>query len=143
MDNKNLKGQVQNAMYKALLEKGWVAPVDILLGMGVLSQVDYENWRFGRIPFLEMVCKANLTQLARIMHEARVYAIQRSLKTSWTCYHQWGKHKERRLCFSKSGDEKIEHSYATHFVDSKRIAELKERNASSDNAMPEADEIGE
>ena len=125
MDNKNLKGQVYNAMYQNLLKKGWVAPVDILLGMGVLSQADYENWRFGRIDFLERVCKANLRQLSRIMHEARVYAMQHGLKNSWTCYHQWGKHKERRLRFSKSGDEKIEHSYATHFVDAKRIADIK------------------
>ena len=127
MDNKNLKGQVHNAMYQNLRTKGWVAPVDILLGMGVLSQADYENWRFGKVPFLERVCQANLTQLSRIMHEVRIYAMAHSLKTSWTCYHQWGKHKDRRLRFSKSGDEKIEHSYATHFVDSKRVAELKEQ----------------
>jgi hypothetical protein len=125
MDNKNLKGQVHNAMCQALRKKGWVAPVDVLLGMGVLTQADYENWRFGRVDFLERVCKANLTQLGRIMCEARLYAIQHSLKPSWTCYRQWGKQKERRLLFSKSGDEKIEHSYATHFVDAKRIAELK------------------
>ena len=127
MDNKNLKGRVQSAMYLHLRKKGWVAPVDVLLGMGVLSQAGYEDWRFGKVPFLERVCKANLTQLARIMHEVRVFAVERNLKPSWTCYHQWGKHKERRLRFSKSGDEKIEHSYATHFVDSKRIAELKEQ----------------
>jgi len=127
MDNKNLKGQVHNAMYQALREKGWVAPIDVLLGMGVLSQADYENWRFGKVDFLERVCKANLTQLGRIMHEVRVYAAQHGLKPSWTCYHQWGKHKERRLRFSKSGDEKIEHSYATHFVDAKRIAERREQ----------------
>ena len=111
--------------FKTCVKKGWVAPVDILLGMGVLSQADYENWRFGRVDFLERVCKANLRQLSRIMHEARVYAMQHGLNTSWTCYHQWGKHKERRLRFSKSGDEKIEHSYATHFVDAKRISEIK------------------
>jgi len=52
-----------------------VAPVDVLLGLGVLSQADYEDWRFGKVPFLERVCKANLTQLARIMHEVRVYAM--------------------------------------------------------------------
>jgi hypothetical protein len=127
MDNKNLKGQVHNAMYQALRKKGWVAPVDILLGMGVLSQANYENWRFGKVPFLERVCQANLRQLAGIMHEARVYAQKNGLKSSWTCYHQWGKHKECRLRFSKSGDEKIEYHYATHFVDSKRIAELKEQ----------------
>lgn len=126
MDNKNLRGQVHNAMYQNLCKKGWVAPVDVLIGMGVLSKEHYEDWRFGRVPYLERECQANLRQLSGIMHEVRVYAMKNGLKPSWTCYHQWGKHKQNRLRFSKSGDEKIEHSYATHFVDEKRIAALKQ-----------------
>ena len=132
MDNKNIRDQVHNAMYQNICKKGWVAPVDVLLGMGVLSQADHESWRFGKVPFLERVCKANWRQLSEIMREMRQYAAKNNLKPSWTCYHQWGKHKDRRLRFSKSGDEKIEHSYATHFVDAKRIAERKEQTKQSE-----------
>jgi len=57
------------------------------------------------------------------MREIRGYAAQHGLKPSWADYRQWGKKKDRRLRFSKSGDEKIEHSYATHFVDPKRATE--------------------
>jgi hypothetical protein len=133
MDNKNMRGQVHNAMYQNLCKKGWVAPVDVLMGIGVLPKEYYENWRFGRVPYLERVCQANLRQLSGIMHEIRVYAMKNGLKPSWTCYHQWGKHKKNRLRFSKSGDEKIERSYATHFVDEKRIVALKQPAAEEAN----------
>ena len=126
MDKKNLTGQIHNAMYQSIRKKGWVAPVDVLMDIGVLSKENYENWRFGRIPFLEQVCQVNLRQLSRIMHEIRTYADKNGLKPSWTCYHQWGKNNKRKLRFSKTGDEKIERHYATHFVDTKRVTDLKE-----------------
>jgi hypothetical protein len=52
------------------------------------------------------------------------------LKDSWTGYNQYGKGVKRRLRFSKSGQKNIEDRYATHYVDNKRISELKEMNAS-------------
>ena len=125
MDKKNLTGQIHNAIYQNIRNKGWVAPVEVLLDIGVLSKEDYENWRFGRIPFLEKVCRANLKELSMIMHKVRVYAIKNNLKLSWTCYHQWGKNNKVKLRLSKSGDEKVEYHYATHFIDEKRLAELK------------------
>ena len=71
------------------------------------------------------------------MKEIRAYARKNDLDPLWTCYHQWGKHKQNRLRFSKSGDEKVERHYATHFVDEKRIAELKAQRAA---AEPSTDE---
>jgi len=126
MDKKNLTGQIHNAMYQNIRKKGWVAPVDVMMDIGVLSKEDYENWRFGHIPFLEKVCQSNLRQLSGIMHEIRAYANKNGLKPSWTCYHQWGKNNKRKLRFSKTGDENIERHYATHFVDAKRVDELKQ-----------------
>jgi len=38
------------------------------------------------------------------------------LKESWTAYNKYGKGKKARLRFSKSGNEKIEKTYATHYV---------------------------
>lgn len=125
MDKKNLTGQIHNAMYQNIRKKGWAAPVDVLLDMGVLTKENYENWRFGRIPFMEKACHANLRQLSGIMHEIRAYAVKNNLKPSWTFYHQWGKNNKRKLRFSKSGDEKVEYHYATHYVDVKRTEELK------------------
>jgi len=132
MDKKNLTAQIHNSMYQNIRKKGWVAPVDVFLHIGVLTKESYENWRFGRVPFLEKVCQANLRQLSGIMHEIRVYAVKNNLKPSWTYYHQWGKNNKIKLRFSKSGDEKVESHYATHFLDGKRLAELKEPGKSAE-----------
>jgi hypothetical protein len=125
MDEKNLTGQIHNAMYQNIRKKGWVAPIDVFLAIGVLTEESHERWRYGKVPHLEKVCRANLRQLSGIMHEMRVYAAKNDLKPSWTYYHQWGKNKKMKLRFSKSGDEKIEVHYATHLIDQKRIEELK------------------
>jgi hypothetical protein len=117
MDVKNLKGQIHNAIYKSLQQKGYAAPAEVLMDIGVLAKRDYEEWRFGKVPFLEKVCHANLRQLSEIMREIRAYAATNNLKPSWTFYHQYGQNKKNKLRFSKSGDEKIEAAYATHYVD--------------------------
>ena len=125
MDKQNITGQIHNAMYQNIKNKGYATPVDVLMDIGVLSKKHYEDWRFGKVDFLERVCQANLRKLSDIMKEIRVYAAKNNLKPSWTCYHQWGKQKDRRLQFSKSKDEKIEQNYATHFVDVEMLERLK------------------
>ena len=126
MEKKNLIGQIHNAMYQNIQKKGWVAPVDVFMEMDILTKQDYEKWRFGKILVLEYVCNVNLRKLSDIMREVRAYAAKNKLKSSWTCYHGRGKNKDIILQFSKSGNEKIEYNYATHYVDSKRITELKQ-----------------
>lgn len=113
-----IKRRVHSAMYHQLQEKGYAAPADVLMDIGVLTKEDYENWRFGRVPYLECVCKVNLKMLSSIMHEVRSYAAKNNLKPSWTYYGKWGVKNGRRpkLRFSKSGDEKIEEGYSTHYL---------------------------
>ena len=126
MNNIELKNKVVSAMYLTVKEKGVVAPVDVLMFTGILSKKDYEDWRFGKVLYLEKVCQANLKKLSAVMHEMRVYAQKNNLKASWTFYHQWGKHKDKKLRFSKTDDENIEKWYATHFVNAARCAEIKQ-----------------
>jgi hypothetical protein len=60
----------------------------------------------------------------------RKFATELDLKSSLTAYSQFGKGIKRRLRFSKSGAKNIEDRYATHYIDIKRINELKETKAS-------------
>lgn len=100
-----------------LKEEIYISPVGLLMKIGVLSAKDYEDWRFGRVSYLEKVCKANLSKLSFIMKELRVYALENQLKPSWTAYNRWGvKGKKIPLRFSKSGDAFIEKTYLTHYV---------------------------
>jgi hypothetical protein len=41
-----------------------VAPVDVLVGMGLLRPEHLHNWRRGRVPYLERVVNCNLTRLS-------------------------------------------------------------------------------
>lgn len=132
METKNVTGQVHNAMYQNIQKKGYAAPVDVLMMLDVLSPKSYEDWRFGRVPYLEKVCNVNLHRLSGIMKEMRAYAAKNNLKPSWTCYHQWGKHKDRKLRFSKYSDEKIERHYATRFVDIDVVERLKRENSTKE-----------
>jgi hypothetical protein len=130
MDKHNITGQIHNSMHQNIKKKGYVAPVDVLMDIGVLSKKDYEDWRFGKVDYLERVCRTNLRMLSDIMKKVRAYATKNQLKPSWTCYHQWGKNKDRRLRFSKSKDEKIEKHYATHFIDTDMVKRLKNMSES-------------
>ena len=138
MNNGELTAKVRSAVYLQCRNRGFAAPVDVLMDVGYLSKQDYENWRYGRVDYLERVCKANLSKLSLVMREMRTYAAKAGLKPSFCYYKRWGTKKKNGqgrkpvipLRFSKSGDPEIERRYATHFVDLKRTAQLKaERTA--------------
>jgi hypothetical protein len=126
-----------------LQEKGYVAPVDVLLTMGLLTKEDYEKWRLGQVAFLEKVCGANLSKLSTIMSCLRKFARTNSLKESFTFYGRWGRGPKIKLIFSKSRDSRIELHYATHFVkrDLKKEAprKLAAGKAAADRKEPAKD----
>ena len=148
MNDRDLAAKVRSAMYYQCQERGFATPVDVLMDIGVLRKADYENWRNGRVLYLERVCGINLSKLSTILHEMRVYAGKHSLKPSFCFYKQWGVKKKGGqghkpvipLRFSKSGNAEIERQYATHFVDAAQTACLKaEREESNTTLSPDHD----
>lgn len=144
MNQKELIGKVHSAVYHQCQKRGYATAVDVLMDMGVLSMQKYEDWRFGRVSYLESVCTVNLHKLNMILHEMNVCAKKAGLKPSFCFYKQWGVKKKGgqghkpviALRFSKSGNPVTEKMYATHFVDSKRMASIKaQRNAVFENAL--------
>ena len=142
MNEKELIGKVHSAVYHQCEERGYAAPVDVLMDIGVLPKDKYEDWRFGRVPYLEQACNINLHKLSFILGQIRSYANKRGYKPSFTYYKQWGAKKKKGvrqtvpLRFSKSGAPEIEGVYATHYVDEKQIARIKERRLT---ALPKID----
>lgn len=96
-----------------------MSPVDLFLSLGVLSETSHQDWRKGRIPYLERVCRGSLPLLNTIMRELRSFAAAEKLKASFTVYNKWGKGPKRRLRFSKSGEQPIEAAYSTHCIRNK------------------------
>jgi hypothetical protein len=108
--------RVVRAVGKILARADVVAPTEILIEMGNLSQKNYEAWRKGKIPFLERVFEGNLSKANRILRIIGFHAHDLNMVPRNTHYHQWGKGKKRALRFSKSGDKKIEEAYSRDYL---------------------------
>ena len=113
---KDMPSKVADAMYSQCQARGFCAPADVLMDIGVLDRARYDDWRAGRVPFLEAVCIVNLHKLSEIMREIRDNAARSGLKPSISSY----RHKGKTLQFSKTGNPKIEKAYATHYVMEKK-----------------------
>jgi len=148
--NKNdhdLQVKVHSAMYFLIKDKGVTSPAEVLISIGALSKDDFERWRFGKVDYLERVCKINLRKLSFVNHEIRAYARKHDLKPSWTYYKKWGTNKNSnsgnavKLRFSKNGDDNIEKLYATHYVSQQKVNEAKERRETNKNKeKPDTDD---
>ena len=138
MNTIELEKKVKQVVHSLSYEKGFVCSVDVLLKLAYLSKEDYESWRFGRIDYLEKACQVNLSKLSFINQKIRKNANELGLESSWTGYNKYGKGVSKRLIFSKSRDAKIEDAYATHYVNKRRILELKKIKSGNNNDLPDA-----
>ena len=85
-----LIGKVHSAVYHQRQQRGYAAPADVLVDIGVLPKQKYEDWRFGKARYLEAVCTCNLKKLSFIMKQIRFYAKKLNLKPSFCYYKRWG-----------------------------------------------------
>lgn len=132
-----ITGKVHNSMYQQWKRRGYAAPVDTLIDCGILYKKSYEEWRYGKVLYLEKCCTVNLKMLSYILHEMRAFAEKNNWKASFCYYKRWGLKKKNGqghkpvipLRFSKSGSVDIEKQYSTHFVDAEQIKKLKQDKA--------------
>lgn len=108
--------RIARAVERVLARGKVVAPVDVLICMNVLAPERLEDWRRGRVPYLEKVINCNLTRLSRLLRILRFHAHDLKLVPSITAYERWGKGPKQRLRFTKTADPKLEEAYARHFV---------------------------
>ena len=126
MNRAELEKKIKQIVHELVNEKGYVCSVDVFMRLNYLTKTDYENWRFGRIEYLEKICQANLGKLSTINRFIRQIAAKANLKPSWTGYNKYGKGAKTRLRFSKSGNENIEKLYATHYISEYVMQKLKQ-----------------
>jgi len=126
MKGSDLEAKVKQVVSKLCYKTGMVSCIDVLIELRYLTPKDVEDWRFGRVDYLERRCNINLSKLTLIRKEIRKTATAMNLKSSWTAYNKYGKGPRRPLRFSKSGDKHSETAYATHYISVGRIKKLKE-----------------
>lgn len=108
--------RIVRAVGEILRRGNVVAPVDVLVAMELLRPEHLEDWRRGRVPYLERVINCNLTKLSRLLRILRFHAHDLNLKPSTTAYRRWTKGPKHVLRFTKTGDRRLEQAYATHLV---------------------------
>ncbi len=121
-----LESRVHRAAEAALSRQKYVSAIDVLCGMGLLTAAHVDDWRKGRVDFLERVIQANLSKISSTMAIFRRWAAEKGLKPSETGYVRHTRGGTMALQFSKSGNPGIEKRYRTHFV-SPALSEKKQQ----------------
>jgi hypothetical protein len=116
-----LERRVVRAAEAALAERRFVTAIDVLVGVGWLEPRRVDEWRQGRVPYLEAVVIASLGKVSSALEVFRRWGRARGLKPSETVYVSRSRGR-RPLQFSKSGDPQIELAYRTHWVWIRRSA---------------------
>lgn len=108
--------RISRAVAAILDRSDVVMPIEVFQEMNLLEAEDVQNWRRGRIPYLEKVIRCNLSAAGRILRILRMHAHDLNLRPSFTAYHHWGKGAKVPLQFSKNGLAAVEESYSRHFI---------------------------
>ncbi|MBI3206387.1 MAG: hypothetical protein HYZ29_32925 [Myxococcales bacterium] len=108
--------RIERAVAAILVDGKVVAPVDVLVRMDILAPKDLENWRFGRVPYLERIVQGSLSRLSRLLRILGFHCHDLKLVPSQTAYVKWGKGERTPLRFTKTGEARLEKIYARHFV---------------------------
>jgi len=107
---------VSEVMSEILATGDVVAPLDVLQRLEVIDPDDVETWRRGGLPYLERAITSGLSRVARFLRLIGEHALALGLKPVPGKYLRRGKGPNRRLRFSKRGDQESEQAYTTHFV---------------------------
>lgn len=132
--SKGIESRVIRVAEAALAHRGYVSAIDVLTGLGWLSQSHVDAWRQGRIPDLESVVNAGLGKISTAIGVFGRWAAQRGLLPSETAYV--ARTRDRRtLRFSVSGSPAIERAYRTHWV-SPDLSERKRQRLAERASRP-------
>ncbi|MDI9634448.1 hypothetical protein QM565_01395 [Geitlerinema splendidum] len=113
---KEIEERAIRAAGEALFRQHYVSSIDVLMGMGYLQPIHVQDWKNGKISYLEKAIPANLHKISHAMKCFRKWADQKGLKPSETIYLAKTRGPKRHLQFSKSGHPQIELAYRTHYI---------------------------
>src|SRR6266852_6610496 len=131
-----LADRVTKTAETALAAQHYVAPVDVLVGIGWLDGGTVKRWRQGQIDYLERVVQTNLSRISEAMKMFRSWATSKGLYPSETAYVARTPQRQT-LRFSKSGNPTIERLYRTHWVSGELSKRKRERLAEKASRAPE------
>lgn len=86
MNRRELELAALAAADRCLKDRGYIAIDEVFREMGKLEPKRWEDWRFGRVSYLEQVIRLNLSQINTVCRAVHDSARRGNLKPSWTAY---------------------------------------------------------
>jgi Protein of unknown function DUF47 len=133
-DGIKLERRVVPAAEAALAKRQFVTAIDVLVGLGWLKPRRLDEWRQGRVDYLERMVVASPAKNSTAMRCFDRWAQARGLKPSETGYVARTRGREP-LRFSQSGDPGIERTYRTHWM-SPELSERKRARLAERQSRP-------
>jgi hypothetical protein len=133
---KRLDVRVAAAAEATLAERKFVTAIDVLKSIGWLPQARVDEWRQGRLAYLEGGISTNLHKISVVMRMFRHWAQSRGLTPRETAYVSRTRDRHQ-LRFSKSGALAIEQAYRTHWVSPELSVAKQERLAERHGRAPD------
>ena len=96
----------------------------MLIGIGMLSEEKFSEWKKGNLRCLEDVCSADLSKLHSVLKSIKAYAEETGLKPSIVRYSTDGRN-QIPLRFTMSGNPVLERLYSTQYLDPWRAQEIR------------------
>ena len=135
-NRQKLADRVISAAEAALAAQGYVAPIDVLVGIRWIDGGSVRRWRQGQIDYLERAVQTNLPRISEAMKLFRSWATGKGLAPSETQYVAQTPRRQS-LRFSKSGEPTIERLYRTHWLSGELTPAKRERLVEKASRAPE------
>jgi hypothetical protein len=118
--------RVIRAAEPALADHQYVSAIDVLCGMGLLASRSVDEWRKGRIDFLEREIQGHPNKISLAMELFQEWAQENGLRPIETAYIRSSRTGTVDLRFTASGDLDWERRFRTHFI-SPALSEHKQQ----------------
>ncbi len=131
-----LERRVAAAAEAALARQHYVAPLDVLTGIGWLPRRTVDNWRQGRVDHLEAAVSAQPDKRAAVLEYFDRWAKTAGLAPAETVYVAAARDR-RPLRFTAGGDPGAERAYRTHWISPDMPEARRERLTQRESRAPD------
>ena len=131
-----LERRVAEAAEAALARQKYVAPLDVLTGIGWLPQTLVDRWRQGRVDHLEKLLSVQPGKRADALEYLDRWAQAAGLTPAETGYVAATRDR-RALRFTADGDPAVERAYRTHWISPELSEARRERLTQRQSKAPD------
>ena len=131
----NIRERAITAAEGALEQQHFVGPIDVLVRMRLLEMVHVEEWKKGRIDFLESTIQANPKKISKALSVFEEWALEKGLVPKETQALRTARGGNVALQFTQNGDPEAERFFRTQYF-SPNLPERKQQKLEQKLSRP-------